>query len=167
MLEEAAIAITDLLDANEALIDAGKVRIVAPIFRDYGGNLAFSGAIATLKVFEDNALVREMLSEPGEGRVLAVDGGGSLRCALLGDRLGALAVKNGWAGLVIYGAIRDAAELSKLPLGVKALNTFPLKSQPRGFGKKNISVRFGEVTFITGEWLYADLDGIVVSSVAL
>ncbi|MBF2019264.1 MAG: ribonuclease E activity regulator RraA [Hydrococcus sp. C42_A2020_068] len=158
---------TDLLDANEALIDEGKVRIVAPMFRDYGGNIEFSGSIATLKIFEDNSLVREMLSEPGNDRVLVVDGGGSLRCALLGDRLGELAVKNGWAGLVIYGAIRDASVIAKLPLGVKALNTYPLKSLKRGLGDKNIPVRFGEVTFAPGEWLYADLDGIVVSSVPL
>jgi len=158
---------TDLLDANETLIGEGKVRIVAPLFRDYGGKIEFSGAIATLKIFEDNTLVREMLSESGNNRVLVIDGGGSLRCALLGDQLGALAVQNGWAGLVIYGAIRDAAELAKLPLGIKALNTYPLKSLKRGLGDKNIPVRFGEVTFIPGEWLYADLDGIVVSSVPL
>lgn len=159
--------ITDLLDANEALIDEGKVRIVAPMFRDYGGNIEFSGSISTLKIFEDNSLVREMLSEPGSNRVLVVDGGGSLRCALLGDRLGELAVKNGWAGLVIYGAIRDAAEIAKLPLGVKALNTYPLKSRKRGLGDKNLPVRFGEVTFTPDEWLYADLDGIIVSAVPL
>lgn len=159
--------ITDLLDANEALLEAGKIRIVAPLFRDYGGHIEFGGAIATLKIFEDNSLVREMLSESGNGRVLVVDGGGSLRCALLGDQLGALAVKNGWSGLVINGAIRDAAELAKLPLGVKALNTYPLKSLKRGLGDRNLPVRFGEVTFAPGEWLYADLDGIIVSSVML
>ncbi|MCU0537644.1 MAG: ribonuclease E activity regulator RraA [Hydrococcus sp. Prado102] len=159
--------ITDLLDANEALLEAGKIRIVAPLFRDYGGRIEFSGAIATIKIFEDNTLVREMLCESGNGRVLVVDGGGSLRCALLGDQLGALAVKNGWSGLVIYGAIRDAAALAKLPLGVKALNTYPLKSLKRGLGDRNLPVRFGEVTFAPGEWLYADSDGIIVSSVML
>jgi regulator of ribonuclease activity A len=158
---------TDLLDNNEVLLEAGKIRIVAPLFRDYGGRIEFNGAIATLKIFEDNTLVRETLSESGDGRVLVVDGGGSLRCALLGDQLGALAVKNGWSGLVIYGAIRDAAELAKLPLGIKALNTYPLKSLKRGLGDKNIPVRFGEVTFVPGEWLYADLDGIIVSSAML
>lgn len=158
---------SDLLDVNEALINQGKLRIVAPIFRDYGGKSNYSGLISTLKIFEDNTLVREMLNEPGEGRVLVIDGGGSLRCALLGDQLGALAVKNGWSGLVVYGAIRDAREIAKLPLGVKALNTYPLKSLKRGLGDKNISVRFAEVTFNPGEWLYADLDGIIVSSVPL
>ncbi|WP_013322103.1 ribonuclease E activity regulator RraA [Gloeothece verrucosa] len=158
---------TDLLDANEALFNQGKLRIVAPLFRDYGGNTQFSGVISTLKIFEDNTLVREMLGEPGEGRILVIDGGGSLRCALLGDQLGAIAVKNRWSGLVIYGAIRDAAEIAKLPLGVKALNTYPLKSLKRGLGDKNIAVRFAEVTFTPGEWLYADLDGIIVSSVPL
>ncbi len=159
--------ITDLLDANEALVSEGNIRIVAPLFHDYGGNIAFNGLIATLKTFEDNSLVREMLSEKGENRVLVVDGGGSLRCALLGDQLGALALKNGWTGLVIYGAIRDAAAIAKLPLGVKALNTYPLKSLKRGLGDKNIPVRFGEVTFNPGEWLYSDRDGIIVSSVPL
>lgn len=159
--------ITDLLDANEDLLIEGKLRIVAPLFRDYGGLKEFNGEIVTLKIFEDNTLVRQTLSEPGQGRVLVVDGGGSLRCALLGDQLGALAVENEWEGIIIYGAVRDSAALSTLSLGIKALNTYPLKSQKRGLGDKNVPVHFGEVRFIPGEWLYADADGIIVSTVSL
>ncbi len=158
---------TDLLDANEILIEQGVIGIVAPIFRNYGGRSEFSGSIATVKIFEDNSLVRTLLSEPGQGRVLVIDGGGSLRCALCGDRLAALAVENDWRGLVVYGAIRDAAEIAQLPLGVKALNTYPLKSRKRGLGERDIPVRFGEVTFNSGAWLYADRDGMIVSSVSL
>ena len=148
-------------------MEQGLLCIVAPIFRDYGGRSEFSGSIATVKLFEDNSLVRTLLSEPGRGRVLVIDGGGSLRCALCGDQLAALAVENDWRGLVVYGAIRDAAEIAQLPLGVKALNTYPLKSRKRGLGERDIPVRFGEVTFHAGEWLYADRDGIIVSRVPL
>jgi regulator of ribonuclease activity A len=158
---------TDLLDANETLIEQGLLRIVSPIFHDYGGQIEFSGSIATVKLKEDNSLVRTLLSEPGQGRVLVIDGGGSLSTALCGDQLAAKAVENDWRGLVVYGAIRDAAEIAQLPLGVKALNTCPLKSRKRGLGERDIPVRFGEVTFHSGEWLYADRDGIIVSSVPI
>jgi regulator of ribonuclease activity A len=130
-------------------------------FRSFGAP-AFSGRIATVRCFEDNVLVRAAASEPGEGRVLVVDGGSSLRCALLGDNIAALALEHGWAGVVINGCIRDAAELEALGLGVKALGTNPRPSRKGGEGARGVVVEFGEVTFEPGALLYADADGIVV-----
>lgn len=142
---------------------AEKIQVADSIFKDFGGRSAFSGKIQTLKVFEDNSLVRKMLEQNGEGKVLVVDGGGSLRCALLGDMLGELAVSNGWEGIVIYGCIRDSSAIKQLPLGVKALNTNPLKSVKRNEGQENISVKFAGVSFVPDAYLYADEDGILVS----
>lgn len=153
---------TDLCD------DHGEsVSVLEPMFRGFGGNRRFCGPITTLKLFEDNALVRTALSEPGEGRVLVIDGGGSLRCALLGDQLGALAVKNGWQGVVVYGAIRDSVALGQLPLGVAALATHPRKSIKRGEGQRDLPVCFAGATLHPGMWLYADEDGIIVAPQAL
>ncbi len=146
---------------------ADVLQVADPIFADYGGDLAFGGEIVTLKVFEDNSLVRAALQEPGAGRVLVVDGGGSMRCALLGDQLAELAEKNGWAGVVVYGCIRDAADIAEIGIGVKALGTHPLKSIKRGIGERDVPVRFAGVTFRPGHWLYADEDGIVVAERAL
>lgn len=151
-------ATTDLSDAHP---DA--IQVAEPMFRDFGGQRAFHGAIATVKLFEDNALVRSILETPGAGRVLVVDGGGSMRCALLGDQLAELAVRNGWAGVVVYGCIRDSEAIGQLPLGVKALATHPLKSIKRGEGQREIPVRFAGVHFRPGAWLYADGDGLIVS----
>ncbi|HXH02239.1 MAG TPA: ribonuclease E activity regulator RraA [Candidatus Competibacteraceae bacterium] len=138
------------------------LQIAEPVFGDFGGRSAFHGRITTLKAFEDNSLVREILKEPGQGRVLVVDGGGSLRCAMLGDQLAELAEKNGWEGVVINGCIRDSAEIAQIDLGVKALGTHPLKTIKRGAGERDVPVRFAGVSFIPGHWLYADEDGIVV-----
>lgn len=156
------IATTDLCDAYPDL------QVCAPVFADFGGVSAFHGPIATLKVFEDNALVRSTLEQPGDGRVLVVDGGGSLRCALVGGQLGALAVKNGWAGILVYGCVRDRAELAALALGVKALAAHPRKSE-KGLhsGQLDRVVEFADVRFAPGAWLYADGDGIVVAERAL
>ncbi|HRE17857.1 MAG TPA: ribonuclease E activity regulator RraA, partial [Rhodocyclaceae bacterium] len=148
----------DLCDAFEA--DIGKtLRVVAPMFQRYGGKTAFSGRIVTLKIFEDNSLVREALGEPGTGKVLVIDGGGSLRCALVGDQLAILAQKNGWEGIVVYGCIRDSGDINDIAIGVRALNTHPQKSIKKGAGDRDIAVTFGGVTFHPGEWLYADDDG--------
>jgi regulator of ribonuclease activity A len=150
---------TDLCDAL-----SDKLKIAEPIgFKDFGGVKNFNGKIHTLKCFEDNSLVRKALEQNGEGKVLVVDGGGSMRCALLGDMLGDLAVKNKWSGITVYGCIRDSVAMAKLPLGVKALNTHPLKSNKRNEGQENITVHFAGIDFIPGEFLYADEDGIVVS----
>lgn len=149
---------TDLCDQY-----AEELQVAEPGLRDFGGRTMFSGRIVTLKVFEDNSLVREALDNDGTGQVLVVDGGGSLRCALLGDRLAALAVGHGWNGIVINGCIRDGAEIAALPLGVRALATHPLKSIKRGVGERQLPVRFAGIHFHPGHFLYADHDGIVVA----
>jgi regulator of ribonuclease activity A len=156
----------DLCDQFEA--DLGKtVRVVAPMFQRYGGRAAFCGEIVTLKIFEDNTLVREIFGEDGKGKVLAIDGGGSLRCALVGDQLAILANKNGWEGVVVYGCIRDSGDIAGIDIGVRALNTHPQKTVKKGIGDRNLAVTFGGVTFNPGEFLYADEDGILVASKSL
>ncbi|MFM7123554.1 MAG: ribonuclease E activity regulator RraA [Fluviibacter sp.] len=158
---------TDLLDNNEALIQQEQLRIVAPMFQRYGGKTAFAGQIVTLKLFEDNSLVRAVLGESGTGKVLVIDGGGSMRCALLGDQLAEMAVKNGWEGVVVYGCIRDSAAINGLPLGVRALDTHPLKTVKKNIGERDVNVTFGGVTLKPGEWLCADEDGVIVSTTSL
>lgn len=153
----------DLLDDNEEEIRNGGVRVLAPMFQRYGGRSSFSGQIVTLKIFEDNSLVREVLGGDGNGKVLVVDGGGSMRCALVGDQLAILAHKNRWEGVVVYGCIRDSEDINQIDLGVRALNTHPLKSVKKGVGDKNLTVAFGGVAFKPGEWIYVDGDGIIVS----
>ena len=156
----------DLCDEFES--ELGKsVRVVAPMFQRYGGRSSFSGEIVTLKIFEDNSLVREAFGENGQGKVLVIDGGGSLRCALVGDQLAILAKKNGWEGVVVYGCIRDSGDINGIDIGVRALNTHPQKSIKKGAGDRNIAVTFGGVTFHPGEYLYADEDGVLVSSKTL
>ena len=152
------IKTADLYDAY-----GDTLQVAAPLFRDYGRPDAFSGPIATVKVFEDNTLVRAALETPGEGHVLVVDGGGSLRCALVGDRLAELAIDNGWAGIIINGCIRDAAEIAVLPLGVKALASNPAKSDKCGEGRSGVAVTFAGVRFEPGHFVYADRDGIVLA----
>lgn len=139
------------------------VQACAPLFRDYGGVQRFAGPIATIKCFEDNSLVRDLVAEPGQGRVLVVDAGGSLRRAVLGDLLAKKAADNGWSGFVIYGCIRDSAAIRNMHVGVKALNTHPLKTDKRGEGQRDVAVRFADVTFAPGAWVYADEDGILVA----
>lgn len=158
----ASPATADLSDAHP------EAQVCAPIFRDFGRKRAFHGPIATVKVFEDNTLVRAMLETPGRGRVLVVDGGGSLRCALVGGMLGELALKNDWAGIVVYGCVRDAVELAAQDVGVKALATNPRKSE-KGLhsGQSERVVEFAGVRFRPDAWLYADEDGIVVGDNAL
>lgn len=153
---------TDLCDANE-----GRVRVCAPMFRSFGGYTHFHGPITTLKLFEDNSLVRSRLETPGNGRVLVVDGGGSMRCALVGDQLALLGVKNGWAGVVVYGCIRDSKAISAMNIGVFALGTHPMKSIKKGAGDSDVPVTFGGITFTPGEYLYADEDGVIVSAQSL
>jgi len=140
------------------------LQIAAPMFQDYGGVPSFEGTIVTLKVFEDNSLVRSALEEPGQGRVLVVDGGGSLRCALVGDMLAELGRKNGWAGIVVYGCVRDAAVMADMPIGIKALATNPRKSVRKGEGARDLAVRFADMMIIPGQYLYADRDGIVIAN---
>ena len=142
---------------------ADELDICEPLFRDYGGRRRFAGRIATIKCFEDNSRVRDLTAEVGDGRVLVIDAGGSLRRAVLGDLLAQKAVDNGWAGVVIYGCLRDSAAISSMPIGVKAIGTCPLKTDKRGDGQRDLPVRFAGVQFRPGDWLYADEDGIVVA----
>jgi regulator of ribonuclease activity A len=153
-----SLATADLCDAHE-----GDLQVCEPAFDDYGGRRRFHGAIRTLKCFEDNSLVREALAQAGDGAVLVVDAGGSRRCAMLGDQLAELGVRNGWAGVVMYGLIRDSEAIGAMPLGVKALGTIPIKSVKRGEGQADLVLRFAGVNFVPGHWLYADADGIVVA----
>lgn len=143
------------------------LRIAQPLFQDYGKNISFSGPISTVKCHEDNTLVRAQLEKPGEGRVLVVDGGGSTRCAMVGDLLAQLGADNGWSGIIVYGCIRDSGVIATISIGVKALATMPLKSVKKGVGEVDINVHFADVDFIPGEYVYADEDGVIISSQAL
>jgi len=140
-----------------------EVKVVAPGFNNYGGIKAFGGEIVTVKCFEDNSVVKEQVGLPGKGRVMVVDGGGSMRHALLGDMLAEKAASNGWAGLIIYGCVRDVDEIGNTDLGVQALATYPRKSEKRGLGDLDVPVTFHGVTFQPGHYVYADNNGIVVS----
>lgn len=154
-----AFKIADLSD-----LDDPSARVCDPVFHDFGGLSRFCGSVVTLKCFEDNSLVKSTLAEPGAGRVLVVDAGGSLRCAMLGDLIAASAVAQGWAGVILNGCVRDRAELAAMPLGVKALATHPRKSQKRGEGQRDIPVIFAGVRFEPGDQVYCDEDGILVAA---
>lgn len=140
------------------------VQVGAPVLASYGGIASFGGRIETVSCFEDNSIVREVIESPGEGRVLVVDGGGSLRCALVGDQVAADALENGWAGIVVNGCVRDSAALAELDIAILALDTHPRASSKRGEGRRGETVRFAGIEFIPGSWLYADDDGVVVSA---
>ncbi len=144
-------------------VHAADVRILAPLLRSFGGHTACHGPVSTLKVFEDNELIRATLEQPGGGSVLVVDGGGSLRCALVGDQLAKLAIANNWAGVIVWGCIRDCEEIGNLPMFVSALATHPLRSVKGGTGVRDVTVTFGGVRFAPGDYLYADPDGILVA----
>jgi regulator of ribonuclease activity A len=148
----------DLCDAYPEL-----VQVVEPLFHEYGALAKFSGPIETLKVFEDNALVRQVLETEGQGRVLVIDGGGSVRCALVGGRLASLAQSNGWSGLLINGCVRDSAELVQVPIGIRALSTSPVRSGKSGTGERGGTITFAGVAFVPQAFLYADSDGILVA----
>lgn len=152
------IKTADLYDSYGDLL-----QVAEPGLRHFGRRGAFAGPIATVKVFEDNTLVRANLETAGGGCVLVVDGGGSLRCALVGDLLAQLAIDNAWAGIIVNGCIRDSTEIDGMDIAVKAIATSPARSSKRGEGQENIAVRFAGVTFTPGHYVYADGDGIVVS----
>jgi regulator of ribonuclease activity A len=142
----------------------GPLAVVAePVFRDYGGRVAFAGPAATVRVLDDNLLVRRMLESPGNGRILVVDGGGSLRTALLGDNLGRLAVDNGWGGVIVFGCVRDATGLAELPIGIKALATHPARSGKAGAGDQDVAVTIAGITIAPGAFVTADADGVVIT----
>jgi len=156
-------ATTDLCDDNEDRLADGTLRVLTPGFCHFGKRAVFAGPAATLKVFEDNSLVREAVESPGNGRVLVVDGGGSLRCALVGGKLGVLAEKNGWAGIVVNGCVRDSAELDACDIGVRALALHPQKSQKRNIGEREVAVQMPGAVVRPGNWIYADADGVLVA----
>ena len=157
------ISTCDLCDVHKG-DESGAFRVLPPVFHHYGGKEAFSGPVATVKCFEDNSLVKAAIETPGQGRVLVVDGGGSLRRALVGGNVAATAAKNGWAGIVVYGAVRDLAELRETPMGLRALALMPLPTEKRGEGQSEVPVQVAGVWVRPGDWLYADADGIVVGA---
>ncbi len=140
------------------------VQVAAPLFNDYGGRKKFGGLVTTVKVFEDNTLVRVALEEAGQDRILIVDGGGSLRCALVGDRLAELGCNNQWQGIIVYGCIRDAEVIATIDIGLKALNTNPRKSVKKGVGERDGIVHFADVKISPNDYLYADEDGMIIAS---
>lgn len=148
-------------DLSDRFPDA---RVAAPVLRDFGGRRAFSGRAVTVKCFEDNSRVKELLATHGEGRVLVVDGGGSLRCALMGDMIAADAVAHGWAGVVIDGCVRDTQVLATLDIGIKALAANPRRSTRRGEGSAHIAITVAGTPVRDGDWIVADEDGVVVLS---
>ena len=152
----------DLCDAYPDI-----VRVVETDFNNYGKRRAFGGEIVTVKCFEDNSLVKAQSTQPGQGKVLVVDGGGSSRRALLGDMIGEAFIENGWEGIIIYGRIRDANILETMDLGVQALGTVPIKSTRKGLGELNVTVHFGGVDFIPGQFVYADVNGVIISPKAI
>lgn len=157
-MDTAPFATPDLCDAHP------EVLVCELPWRPYGGRAWCRGPVVTVRCHEDNSRVRELLRSPGEGRVLVVDGGGSLRCALVGDLLGAAGVENGWAGVIVNGAVRDTPILATLPIAVFALGTHPRKSNQRGDGEVGVPVHFGGVTVTPGDYLYADGDGVVLAT---
>ena len=154
-------ATCDLCDAHKN-DGTGSFRVLPPVFKNYGQHVKFCGAVVTVKCFEDNSLVKAAVDSPGDGRVLVVDGGASLRRALLGGNLGAAAAKNNWAGVVIDGCVRDVAELAQCAVGVCALAAMPLPTEKRGEGQADVAVQIQGVWVRPGDWLYADDDGMVV-----
>ena len=156
------IPVCDLCDAYP-----DKIQVLEPVFRSLGGNASFFGSVETVRTHEDNSRVREAVMEPGQGRVLVVDGGGSLKRSLLGGDLAAKAAENGWAGVIVYGAVRDAHELEAEALGVLALSLIPMKTEKRGLGERGVEVAIAGSVICPEDWIYADRDGVIVSKTAL
>lgn len=153
----------DLCDANAERLANGSMTVLPPLFIGMGKRRAFAGPAFTLKVFEDNALVRATIETAGQGRVLVIDGGGSLRSALVGGNLASLAADNGWAGIVVFGAVRDIDEIEDCEIGVRAMALHPQRSARKGVGDSNVKVAIAGVAVEPGNWIYADADGILVS----
>ncbi len=153
----AQIVTPDICDAHP------EVRVLDPLFINVGGREAFCGPIRTVKCFEDNSLVKQAVAEPGDGAILVVDAGGSQRCAMLGDMLAEQAAANGWSGVVMYGCVRDVDVLAEIELGVQAIGVHPRKSEKHGEGRRDVPVTLAGTTLTSGEWLYADNNGILVA----
>jgi regulator of ribonuclease activity A len=162
-----SVSTTDLCDANEARLLDGTLQVLAPGLFALGRRTDFAGPAVTLKLFEDNSLLAEAVKTPGQGRVLVVDGGGSVRCAVLGGNLAQAAALNGWSAVVINGAVRDADEIDACDVAVRALALNPRRSVKRGVGERDVSVVIQGATIRPGDWVYGDRDGVVVSSAPL
>lgn len=160
-------ATTDLCDAFAAQLADGRLQVLAPGWLSLGRRSRFHGRAVTLKLFEDNSLIAAAVKTPGEGRVLVVDAGGSLRCAVLGGNLAAAAAANRWAGLVIHGCARDADEIDACEIGVRALALNPRRSIKRGAGEADLTIEIAGATVRPGDWIYADRDGVLVAREAL
>jgi regulator of ribonuclease activity A len=156
-----AFATSDLCDIHKNDV-SGQFRVMLPVFKNFGGLARFSGPVSTVKCFEDNSLVKDAVDSPGEGRVLVIDGGASLRRALVGGNLGAAAAKNGWVGIVVDGCVRDVVELAQCDIGICALAAMPLPTEKKQQGQRDIAVQVQGVWIYPGDWLYADEDGMVV-----
>ncbi|KAK7302641.1 hypothetical protein RJT34_13534 [Clitoria ternatea] len=163
----ALLPTAEICDANATHIANGDVRVLHPVFQIYGQRKVFSGPIVTVKVFEDNVLVRELIETKGEGRVLVIDGGASLRCALVGGNLAQTAHTMGWSGILVNGCVRDVDEINACDIGVRALASHPLRSNKKRTGDKHVPVYVAGGFIREGEWLYADNDGILVSKFEL
>ena len=161
-----AFATCDLCDVHKNN-STGQFKVLPAVFRSFGGVRKFCGPVLTLRCFEDNSLLKATLDDPGDGRVLVVDGGASMRRALLGGNLGAAAAGNGWAGVVIDGCVRDSAELAVLGVGILALAAVPMPPEKRGQGERDVSVQLQGQWVHPGDWLFADDDGVVVGAAAL
>lgn len=152
------IPVCDLCDAHP-----DTVQVLEPVLRSFGGHAVFFGRAETIRTHEDNSRVRDAVNEPGEGRVLVVDGGGSLKRSLLGGDLAGKAARNDWAGVIVYGAVRDIAELEAEPLGVLALALIPMKTEKRDLGERGVDIALPGAVVRAGDWVYADRDGVVVA----
>jgi regulator of ribonuclease activity A len=164
------ISVCDLCDTHEGELagsNAKQLRLLPDVYTSYGGLASFHGQAHTLRCPEDNSRVREAVAQSGQGRVLVVDGGGMLRRALLGGNLAVMAAKNGWAGILVHGAVRDVAELRAAALGIKALALCPLRTDKRGLGDASVPVMISGHLVQPGDWVYADEDGVLISAVAL
>ncbi len=139
------------------------VQYLEPVYKCFGLKKSFSGHIVTVKCFEDNSLVEEALNSNGKGSVLVVDAGGSRECAILGDKRASDAIRNEWEGIIVYGVIRDSAAINLMPIGIRALGVYPLKSVKKGIGKRNLNVSFSNVKFTPDQYIYADEDGVIVT----
>lgn len=159
-------ATCDLCDAHQG-DSSGAFRVLPPVFRSFAAASRFAGQVMTVRCFEDNTLVKAELDSAGRGRVLVVDGGASLRRALVGGNLGAAAVRNGWAGVLVNGCVRDVAELQVLPIGILALACMPMPPHKRSEGQREVPVLVQGVWVRPGDWLYADVDGVVLGSAQL
>ncbi|RWR84776.1 putative 4-hydroxy-4-methyl-2-oxoglutarate aldolase 3 [Cinnamomum micranthum f. kanehirae] len=163
----AAFATADICDANERLLESGDLRILHPVFKIYGRSQAFFGPIVTIKVFEENLLVKELLEAGGEGRVLMIDGGGSMRRGMVGGYLAQLAKNMGWSGILVNGCVRDVEEINACDIGIRALASVPRRCNKNRIGEIHVPVHIGDALIRDGEWLYADSDGILISKTEL